>query len=274
MMGWDLQSRLSMGNTLPGVSEVNGFDPETLLGAPANLVSNFIKGGQKLAQGDFGGATDKFAPSALKKIGQYIRSGGQVQDYRNRPIFSPSASETLGTFLGFQPKRLTDFNAADRIARQAQDNVTRREGQFHQQMAEEVLKGNFGNIRAELMGKLQGDKNFNAPEAVRAIASAAEDLTFPRDLRREGSYKSSDIRTKLLSTFNLPQTQADEMTRLSFRRNVEQRLGLPVSSGSDLRLASVMDQLRRVQPAATRSDLRRQAERLLGARPLQTLASP
>jgi hypothetical protein len=38
MFGWDLQSRLSMGNTVPGVSEVNGFDPSLLMGAPANMV--------------------------------------------------------------------------------------------------------------------------------------------------------------------------------------------------------------------------------------------
>ena len=53
MLGWDWHSRLSMGNILPGVSEINGAQPGLLMGAPFNVVSQFVKGAASLAQGDF-----------------------------------------------------------------------------------------------------------------------------------------------------------------------------------------------------------------------------
>jgi hypothetical protein len=273
MMGWDLQSRLSMGNTLPGVSEVNGFDPENLLGAPVNLVSNFVKGGQKLVSGD-PHAIDAFVPNALKKFEQLLRSGGQVLDYRNRPIFTPSLGEKAGIVLGFQPKRLSDYNAAQRMSTQADANVKRREGQFHQQQAEEVLKGNFGSVRQALQQRIREDKTYDPVNAVKAISGAAAELTFPRDLRNVGPAGSADVRSKLLATFNLPATQPSETDRLRFRQGVEQRLGLPTTSATDLQMATVMDQLRRQNPLAARAELHQQATLLLHGRRPRTLSSP
>lgn len=265
MMGWDLQSRLSMGNTVPGVSEINGFEPQNLLGAPVNLVSNFLKGGYKLVAGD-PHAIDSFMPSALKKFEQLLRSGGQVLDYRDRPIFTPTLGEKVGIVLGFQPKRLTDYNVASRIAQQADDNIKTREGQFHQQQAEEVLKGNFGSVRQVLQQRIREDKKYDPVQAVRAISSAAEELTFPRDLRREGTVRASDVRGQLLSTFNLPSTQPSETDRLRFRQNVQQRLGLNTTSPTDLQTAQLVDQLRAQNPTASRSELRQQVSLLLHGR--------
>jgi hypothetical protein len=51
MFGWDLQSRLSMGNLTAGVSEINGIQKELLFGTPAELVTKFVKGGMKMATG-------------------------------------------------------------------------------------------------------------------------------------------------------------------------------------------------------------------------------
>ena len=273
MFGWDLQSRLSMGNTVPGVSEINGFQPELVLGAPVNLVSSFIRGGYKLASGDVRGVDD-FMPSALKKIEQLLRSGGQVLDYRDRPIFTPTLGEKVGIALGFNPKRLSDFNSASRIAKQADDNIKAREGQFHQQMGEQVLKGNFGNVRAELQRRIREDKTYDPHAAVRAIASAAEGLTFPRDLRREGTVAGGDVRSKLLASFNLPPSGPSEEDRLMFRQGVQQRLGLVAPSPMGLPTARVMDELRRQNPAASRAELRQQATLLLHGRRPRTLGEP
>lgn len=273
MMGWDLQSRLSMGNTVPGVSEVNGFQLDAALGAPVNLISNFVKGGIKFVSGDPRGA-EAFVPNSLKKIEQLLRSGGQVLDYRDRPVFTPTLGQGVGMALGFQPKQLTDYNAAARMARQTDDNIKRREGEFHQRMAEEVLKGNFGNVRQELQQRIKQDKTYDPMNAVRSIAGSAEELTFPRDLRREGPLAAADPRTKLLSTFNLPATQPSETDRLKFRQNVEQRLGLPVTSSTDLQMATVMDRLRQQQPMEARAELRRQATLLLHGNRPRTLLTP
>jgi hypothetical protein len=266
MFGWDLQSRLSMGNTVPGISEVNGFQPELLLGPPANLIGSFVKGVRRVAGGDLGGL-QSFLPSALKKPVQTVASGGTVKDYRDRPLFQPTVGESVGLALGFQPKRLSDYNTAARIAEQSQTVASRRVGQERQALAEEVLKGNFGSVRQTLLAKAQEDKSYNPAEEVRAIARASEELTFPRDLRREGSRSTSSERERLLQSFNLPPNSTSEVARLQFRWQIQQRLGLPSVSKAELQRAQVIDQLRQQNPTATRSELSRQADLLLRHRP-------
>jgi hypothetical protein len=273
MLGWDMQSRLSLGTPIPGVSEFNGFQPEQLLGAPVGLLYNYLNGAGRLAQGDSRGAMS-FVPPFVKKLTQLMIDDGKLRDYKNRPVFDPTFSETTGIALGFNPKRLSDFNAASRIAKQSEDVANRRMGQFHQKLAEDVLKGNFGSVRQTLLAQAQNDKSYNPADGVRAVARAAEELTFPRDLRREGSLKTSQGRTRLLDVLNVkPSSQVSETERLNFRTQVEQRLGLPSRvSMSDAQTANLMDQLRQQYPEATRVELRQRVNQLIRRQRLHTLS--
>lgn len=273
MFGWDLQSRLSMGNTVPGVSEINGFQPENLMGPAAGLVTNFVNGFRKLAGGDSNGALS-FVPPFLKKGVELMKEDWGIKDYRERPLFEPTAGEKLGIALGFNPKRLNDFNAAQRIADQQRLVSTRRDAQFHQSLAEEITRGNFGSVRAKLLERAQSDKDYDPVEGVRSVARAAEELTYPRDLRREGTSRTSSARSRLLSAFRLDPADVGEANRLAFRQQVMTRLGLPATSQREVLTAQLMDQFRVQQPSATRAELRRQAELALRRTPARTLASP
>jgi hypothetical protein len=271
MLGWDMQSRLSMGNVTPGVSEYNGFQPGLLLGPPANLVSTFVNGLARVVQGEPQGA-EAFIPPGLKKLTQFIANEGQLKDYRDRPIFKPTTGESVGIALGFNPKRLSDFNAASKIVDQSQTVSNRRAGQEHQQLAEEVLKGNFGTVRQSLLSKAQTDTNYDPREGVRAIARSAEDLTFPRDLRREGTLNTSAARGRLLNALNIsPSSGASEVDRLKFRQEIERRLGVVPSSNQELATAMLMDQLKAKYPEASRVELRNRAGQLLHVRNSQLL---
>lgn len=263
MVGWDMQSRLSMGNIVPGVTEYNGFQPEALLGPPANLVAGFVNGAMRVAGGDAKGGYS-FVPPGVRKLFQLVANEGKINDYKDRPLFTPTVGEQAGIALGFQPKRLTDFNTAGRIAEQNKIVSTRREGQFHQQQAEQVLAGNFGTVRQTLLERQLKEKDYNARDAVRSISQSAEELTFPRDLRREGTRSTGAERNRLLSTFNLAPSEPSEVDRLNFRQGIQQRLGLPPPRGfQELRAAQLMDQLRKDNPQATRSELRQMVEQTL-----------
>lgn len=263
MIGWDMQSRLSMGNIVPGVTEYNGFQPEALLGPPANLVAGFVNGAMRVVGGDPKGGYS-FVPPGVRKLFQLAANDGKINDYKDRPLFQPTVGEQAGIALGFQPKRLTDFNVANRIAEQNQLVSTRREGRFHQQQAEEVKAGNFGSVRQTLLERAKSEPGYNPREAVRSIAQAAEELTFPRDLRREGTARTSRDRSQLLSTFNLSSAEPSEVDRLNFRQGIQQRLGLPPQRGSsELRAAQMIDQLQKDNPSATRSQLRQMVEQTL-----------
>lgn len=275
MLGWDMQSRLSMGNTLPGVSEINGFQPENLIGPAGNIIKNFVGGVQGWSRGDAGSGT-RFLPPAIAKLTQLataaLNDGGEIRDYRGRPLDAPTPGEHVGQLLGFQPKRLSDQNAAGRIAEQADRVSGQREGQFRQDLAKEALKGNFGTVRTALQQRLRADKSYNPQDAVRGIAQAAEDLQFPRDLRREGS---KDGRSQLLNSYsNLNSGSPSEEARYAFRQGIEGRLGLPPKSGAGLALARLMDQLKLASPQATRVELRASATALLRRTQPQLLLEP
>lgn len=268
MMGWDLQSRLSMGNTLPGVSEVNGFQPENLIGPVANIVKNFVGGVQGWAQGD-PGSTGKFLPPAVRKLVEAgkatLTDGGAIRDYQGRPLSEPTVGENLGLAIGFQPKRLSDQNAASRILRQTTEVENQKAREENQRLAGEVMKGNYGTVRQTLLSKMQSDKNYNPEDVVRAIAQNVEDVTLPRDLRREGDIRTSGQRSGLLSSFsNLSSSgSVSEVARLQLRMGVEQKLGLNRPQTGELKVAQMMDQLRTQSPELTRAQLRQQAQNLL-----------
>lgn len=266
MVGWDMQSRLSIGNVVPGTSEYNGFQPETLLGPPVNMIASWINGAKRVATGDPKGG-EAFVPPGVKKLFQLAVEDGKLKDYRDRPLFTPTVGETAGIALGFNPKRLSDFNAASRIESQNQDVARRKEGQFHQTQAEDVLRGNFGTVRQTLLQRASTDKTFDPQAAVKSVAAAAEDLTFPRDLRREGTLGTSGTRARLLSTFNLPPSAPSEVDRANFRLQIEQRLGLRVDPRRELRVAQMVDKLQRQNPTATRSELRRKVAGMLRTTP-------
>lgn len=255
--GWDWQSRLNAGQ-LPGVSELNGFQPGALAGPLVSILGNFAKGSAKLASGDVSGVQNLLPPS-IKKLADLVSNEGTVKDYRDRPLFEPTGGEKLGMALGFNPTRLSNFNAASRIATQSEKVATQRESQFHEGLANEILRGNFGTVRSKLLQRANEDPSFDPVSSVRSIARAAEELTFPRDLRREGTQSGSTARSRLLSSFNLSPTLPTESARLQFRQSVEQRLGVaPVRSGA-FREAELMDQLRAIHPEATRLELRQLA---------------
>jgi len=272
MLGWDMQSRLSMGNTVPGVSEINGFQPEMLLGPAANLVTNFIRGSKGLVTGDMGAAAKGLLPGYAKSL---IAAGKQtlgqpVGDYRDRPLFTPTPGEVLGQSIGFKPKRLSDANAADRMLRASEDVAQRRDHQQSNQLAERVLAGEFGTVRQTLLSRAQSEQGYDPVSAARQVAQAAEALSFPRDLRREGTSRLSGQRNKLLTSFGITPSVAgigsqshtvSEVSRLQFRWQIEARLGVPKAAGqkSELEQAQLMDQLAVKHPGLSRLELRQLA---------------
>jgi hypothetical protein len=256
--GWDWQSRLSAGNSVPGVTELNGFQPGNLLGAPANIVSQFVTGAAQLAQGDVQGAR-KLLPPAIKKITDLITNDGMVKDYRDRPIFTPTRGEQLGMALGLNPKRLSDANAATRISAQSDKIATRRAVAERQEMANRAMKGDFGTVRQDLLKQAQLNPSMDLRAEVKAVVKLAEEMTFMRDLRRDGK----DSSKKLLDALNVPMGETNETARLQFRQGMEQRLGLRSTGNGEARMAQLMDQLKAQRPDASRMELRRAAEAVL-----------
>ena len=257
MFGWDLKSRLSMGNLVPGMSEFNGFHPETLAGPAVNLGAQLFKGVGQALTGQPGEALVTLMPPVAKKFVGLAADGFKVRDYNDRPVLDPTGGEMVGMALGFQPSRLTEWNTMQRVALGAEKMEAQRKKMFTQGLANQALEGKFGDIRQTLRQKMQEEPNFDAEAAARSAARAAVELQFPRDLRREGS--GSEQYAKTLRMFNMNVNLPTEMQRKQFEARVLQGLGVRMDQRS-LKRAQTMDALRAQNPRLTRYELNRLAD--------------
>ena len=257
MFGWDLQSRLSMGNMLPGVSEFNGFQPENLAGPAVNMGAQLFKGVSQALTGQPGEAVLTLMPPVAKKFANLMADGFKVRDYNGKPVLDPTGGEIAGMVLGFQPKRLADWNKTQRIALSAERMEDQRKRMLSQDLANQALKGKFGDIKQILREKVQEDPEFDWVAAARSAARAAVELQFPRDLRREGS--GSEEYAKVLRMMNLNPALPSEVARKQFEMRVLQGMGVPIDRKS-LRKAQEMDAMRMQNPKMTRYELNRRAD--------------
>jgi hypothetical protein len=253
MFGWDFQSRLSMG-AIPGVNDFDGFQPQQLLGAPLSVASNLVNGVTKIARGEVAKGVKEVLPPAFKKLFDLIRNEGVMTDHKDRPILHPTPGETFGAIIGFNPKRLSDFNAASRMAIQSEKIATNVRNRERQQLANAILQGNIGIVRQHLLAQKENDPEFDVETEVKALARTAEALIFPRDLRIEGSAHRSQV----LKMFRLNPTQSDsEQARIQFRQAIEAQFGIKPKNNRSMREAVLIDRLRERYPNATRTELRR-----------------
>ena len=264
MFGWDLQSRLSMGNMMPGVSELNGFQPAAVLGPAYSIGKQAVSAATAAGRGEFSRAAGYLAPPFVKKITNFALDGFRVRDYNDKPMFDATGGEVAGMLLGFQPTRVSQENVANRLASNAQKIENEQRKKYYSGQADYVLKGNFGPVRQSLMDQVRDKKiltNAQLRDAASAITDAAVEMQFPRDLRRGGGRSEEYART--LRLFNLGPSLPTEEARLQFKARAMQELGFPVKR-QDVEKAQYMDRLRMQNPHATRYELSRQAEAALG----------
>lgn len=258
MLGWDWQSRLSVGN-IPGVSEYNGLQPGALqLGPIYALGNNVLKGAQGVARGDFSALTNVLPP-IVKKWADLIENGDKVRDYTDKPLYDITPGEWVGAFLGFQPTALTKWNTARRFAVSAEDLRNNEERRFHTDLANDLLKGNLEPVRMKLIARQRDNpEGYNSVEGARKVADAVTELQFPRDLRREGGPEYG----KVLRMYNIPIQEPSEVARLQFKENILRRLGVTVKR-SAIKEAVAMDNLKAAHPDLSRYELQRLSQAML-----------
>ena len=271
MLGWDLKSRLSMGNVVPGVDESQGFQPSQLLGAPLSLATKWITGAKSLAGGDPAGLVN-LMPSGVKDVLKLAGADSPVSDARGRQLFQPPPGEAVGAALGFRSTRLSDVQTQERLSQQTSKVLNEQEGKWRQARAQDVVQGNFGSVRQALLQRVRDDPSYDAATAGRDIASAAETMSFPYDPTRVGNASTSAEQKRLLATFSLPTPPSNEVQRTQFRLGVLQRLGLnPGDVGSQMRQAQLEDQIKTSSPTLTRAQVQLAAQRTTSAPRAQPL---
>src|SRR5580765_514850 len=261
MFGWDFQSRLSMGNTVPGVSEINGFQPDMLHSAPVQILTKFAQGGQKMINKDFLGGAKDMMPPAVKKIIDAIRGDGKVIDYNGKPIAGGDRTwgELTGQVLGFQPTRLTDYYEMNRIKKASENEHRRMDAKFNQDLGQNVLDQNFSTAVEKLKERAAQDPNYDIFAGGRKAVEAAMEQHFPRDLRRQLNKNDTQIARMLPVNYGLPTLEEQQV----FRDNALRRLGIPIRK-KDWEMYRTRDQVWAENPELTKEEVYREAERRMG----------
>ena len=178
-----------------------------------------------------------------------------IRDYNDKPVMDPTGGEVVGMALGFQPTRLTEWNRNQRIALASEKMEGERKKVFTQDLANHLLKGEFGNVKQALLEKFQKEKEtFDWESSARSAARAATELQFPRDLRREGS--GSKEYARALRIMGLDPSLPSEVARKQYEMRLLQGLGIRTDPRS-MRRAMEMDALRMQNPKLTRTELNR-----------------
>jgi hypothetical protein len=261
MFGWDFQSRLSMGNLVPGVSEINGFQPEILTGAPVDLISRFVQGGKKVIGGDYLEGAKDMMPAAVKKMVTAARDDGKVRDYQGRPILGGDRTwgELTGQVLGFQPTRLTQTNAFNRMKVQSETEHKRLDSQFNQDLGKNILDGNIGTVIQKLQDRAAEDDKYEVFGGARKAVDAAAEMYFPQDLRRQLTKNDAMIARLMPINTGL----VSEAERAAWKDRVLRQIGVPMKPRDRAKYA-IMDRLQVENPEWTRYQLQQEAERTLG----------
>lgn len=273
-LGVDVQSRLGIGGNIAGLSEYNGFDPKNILGPTYNLFRNLAVGVSQASSGDVLGGVQQMLPPAYKKAIELYRNSGDIRSPSGQLLLQPTPGEQFAYAIGFRPKRAADVQEADRMLKRS-DEIRRREvEQFHQQSAAKVLSGDATGARRDLVARAEADPTFDVRAGARAVAAAVERRTMPEDPRREGVLSGAMDRSNLLSTYSLPKQPPSELERLKLRKAVERSLGVPgagMTSLTEMRVASMVDQLMVAHPSLTRSQAQKLAESQVTLKPQASL---
>jgi hypothetical protein len=274
MFGWDFKSRLSMGNTLPGVSEINGYQYDMVHAPPIQLLTTFLKGGQKVMGGDYLGGAKDMAPPALKKIIDIVRGDHRVVDAAGKPLAGGDRTwgELTGQVLGFQPERLTEHYELNRIKKASEAQRNREEAKFREDLANDVLAGTFSSAREKLKERQLQSPNppdYDLFDAGRKAVDAAVEKTFPRDLRQKLNKGDTQLARLLPVNYGLPK-QAEKN---AYRVQQLLRLGIPARK-QDLQKYALRDQVEAENPEWTQEEVHREADVRLGrVRKRQELAA-
>jgi len=263
MFGWDSQSRLSMGN-IPGANEYNGFDAGGIIGPLPSVAVNAVKGVRKMMQGDYLDGATQILPPFLKKTIKMVADGGKIRDYNDKPIITPTGGEMAGMVLGFNPKRLRDFNDSQRISSQAkkmEDEQTKRK---NGELADNMANGRFDVVNQFLLEQKKKDPAFDLRKRAQTIVDQTTEIVLPRDLRRGGAGEEYAKALRIMH-YKPSAEMPTEMERQQLKMRLLMNLGVrpdPASSRTSVNKAVLMDSLREQNPDASRYELQRMAERL------------
>ena len=201
--------------------------------------------------GDYLGGAKDMLPPAVKKIVDIARDDHRVVDAQGKPLAGGDRTwgELTGQVLGFQPERLTEHYELNRIKKASEAEHSRQEAKFHEDLANDVLTGDYGNAKEKLRERQAQDPNYDMFAGGRKAVDAAMEKTYPRDLRQKLNKADTQLARLLPVNYGLPK----ESDRIGYKLKQLQQLGIPTRK-QDMQKYAMRDQVAAENPEYTRAE--------------------
>jgi len=258
----DVGSRFQMGSLL-GVDPYQGFSWGNVVGPGAQMIEGYIKGSQKILQGEFLAGAEKLSPVGVRGLLRLVGDNGEVRDSRDRLIFSPTPGEKVLMGIGFKPKRLNQYYELQSIKMRSEQVETQRLNDLHGEVADLILQGKTAEARDRLLNEAQRTPNYDPRVGLKRAVELAQEKTIPRDPTRTGLRTTVEERSRL-SRLYPQQNQPGEVERLLQRLGMEREFRIPGAGRVDrgtLREAHMIDRLMAQNPLMTRDEARQILQR-------------
>lgn len=267
---WNMANRFEL-STLMGVDPYRGFNWANVVGPGGQLLEQILlKPWQAFAQGDYGeGLIQAIPNSNIRRVAEMAHNGWDIRNKDHRLNVQLDDSEKALQTLGFTPKRVAEFRALDEMKRRSEHISALQQRDFHSQVAERVISGDYSGASLELMKHAASTPNYDPHQGARRVAELVQQKTLPYDPLRQGSRTSQSYAVgRLFDRADLlGQNRVTETDRLLRKSNITASLGLPTPPGRrELQVAQLVDQLMQANPRMTRSEALALLERVLRPR--------
>ncbi len=191
-LGLDLSSRLGMGNLIPGTGALipanpnKGRDLIEFVGPLGSLVSNGAGATERLFHGNFGGAAQAVAPTALRNVykGGEMLVTGEARDDRGRRVNEVSPAAAVTKAVGFNPNVIAEEGRRMREIRYDENIVNSKAAEIRELWATGVARNDMDRVR-EAQEML---RQWNADNPAMAIRVRPQDvMRRAKDMRRSRS---------------------------------------------------------------------------------------
>lgn len=248
----DFSGRFSLGQVF-GLDPEYAMQPAAMLGAGGSVAFNMAKGMsemyKKTRDGDSEGAMRAgvgILPTSWKNLVNGLTQGNDVRNAKGELVYQASDLETVAKSIGLRPKELAMKQEETRLLKHAQDLEDRKVRGFHEGLAEMLLKGDAGGVRAALLERQREDPLYDPHSGLESVVQIAQNKVIPVDPRTMGSRASAVAREEVSRTFgNRP--QMSEVERLQRRVGMQQQVQLPGHSPRvtprKMKQAEMVDQL-------------------------------
>src|SRR5947208_7389359 len=97
------------------------LEPGLMVGPIGGVFNNLVKGVGNVSRGEWGEAAKSMSPRAWRGATTRALGGGDIRDKSGRLLYVPSAGETAGYLLGFQPQGLSQLREEQETTRRSED---------------------------------------------------------------------------------------------------------------------------------------------------------